>query len=203
MSVTIMERKLLGTLADKRPISVTLELARIGESIPRFSATASINGKSKRHHREILEVFPEVAPVVAMHMRDEYGEPLAAVARGIRMLFEDCTQLVNFWGINKLESETLLTRVLDASIDAGMEANRNNVSAPTRMAMKDEAQRKAVIEYLVPIRVWWRRAADHAKAVLALPDYVDDNYIIGKGIPSEPTSTALTVQEEDAAWMIT
>lgn len=70
-------------------ITITAKLYSIGDQKPYFSVTAEVKEPRARDfaacgcmHDEILHVWPEIAPVVALHLSDIDGQPMHAKANG-------------------------------------------------------------------------------------------------------------------------
>jgi len=74
----------------KHRIKVIAELHSIGDQQPYFSITGEVDRQAKNNrwmpflsgciHKEILEHFPELQPLVAVHLSDEEGVPMHAYA---------------------------------------------------------------------------------------------------------------------------
>lgn len=71
-------------------ISVEAGLHQLGTQAPYFSVTAEIR-EPRRHdisaggcmHNDIAKYWPELRPIIALHLSDEYGVPMHAVANGL------------------------------------------------------------------------------------------------------------------------
>ena len=71
-------------------MTVTAGLRKIGEQRLYFSVTADIYTPGKSHdpfacgclHTEVLKYWPELAPIVALHLCDDTGAPMYADANG-------------------------------------------------------------------------------------------------------------------------
>ena len=77
-----------GTARDGLPIRVYGGLHYIkGNSAPHFSITSWVggdrNGRGGANHEEILDLFPEFAPLVALHLSDIDGVPMHAAGNAI------------------------------------------------------------------------------------------------------------------------
>lgn len=87
-SVTLTKR-----LPDRRSFSVTAKLVHLqGNARPYFSVTAEERNLRRRGDNQVesagqmteetLRHFPELAPIVALHLADDRGEPMYAIDNG-------------------------------------------------------------------------------------------------------------------------
>lgn len=87
---TLARREVEVALPDRHRLVAVGELHRIGDQEPYFSATADLLNLRRRGdnrieacgclHDEILEHAPVLAPVVLVHLADEHGRPMHALA---------------------------------------------------------------------------------------------------------------------------
>lgn len=89
MSTTItaerVETRTIRRYGENHKLTVTLRLYSLGGQAPHFSATAVETYRGREEgggamHDDIVKAFPKFAPVVAVHLSDEHGVPMHAVA---------------------------------------------------------------------------------------------------------------------------
>jgi len=132
---TILKRELKRTVGGKL-YEATAELHSHGDQKPYFAVT-NADGSD---HETILKGFPELAPVVALHLCNEDGQPMHAVANGVyhiqkrdlkavmshfRIDEEEAKQLIDsyFWERDKQEEE--VESLIAADKGAFSEINRS------------------------------------------------------------------------------
>lgn len=93
MTETIIARTTRSkSLPDRYEIHADAKLYRLGEQAPYFSVTAELHNLRYRGdnriescgclHEDVLKSFPELAPVVRVHLADEHGVPMHAYENG-------------------------------------------------------------------------------------------------------------------------
>lgn len=68
---------------DGHYVTVTAGLRKFDGQAPYFTVTGETVDSGGCIHDEILTVWPELAPVVALHLSDENGAPMHAVANAL------------------------------------------------------------------------------------------------------------------------
>ena len=161
-STVVAQREEAKTLPDGTYMEVDAKLYSLGEQEPYFSTTATLwqsknTAEGSRADRyclgsgamtdEISRHFPKLRPVVALHLSDEHGRPLHAVANGWYWYSD-----YDGKGTNANNADTPLDRA------------RQYLRAPDLPEGLDRESFTEWVETHLPER--WQREADEALAVL-------------------------------------
>jgi hypothetical protein len=151
------------TLADGTRIRVTAGLHYIqGNKRPYFTVTC--DGWSPGRvtcdfggccHNEVLQAFPQLRPVVDLHLSDDFGVPMHAVANA-----EYWAKEKNLWNLlNHVRINSISPRVLGRALEAGGAP----YGEPLEHQMLAIADMAAFVEVLKPT---WKRQAKNAIRIL-------------------------------------
>lgn len=140
-----------------------------GNTRPHFSVTCSIDEQARNGrwaeagggaaHDDILKLFPKLAPVVALHLADDDGTPMHAIANAVYWLgrtdYPDARNMETFARHLRLSE----TEAADADNFVAESLGKGWYHGDARSAL-----RAWLDTFEVPAR--WKREADAAVAVL-------------------------------------
>jgi hypothetical protein len=141
---------------DGEMVTVVAALRKLrGNERPYFSLTYSAGESGGANHDVCVGAFPDTAPVALVHLSDDHGVPMHAIANGLYWL-----GLMDFPDARNLETFAKHLRV-DPTVAAEIDAY---VSGPAGGHQPVEALRYMVNALLLPER--WRAEAAAALAVI-------------------------------------
>lgn len=176
----IAERTETKKLPDRHQINAVARLVKYeGNQSPHFSVTGDILNLRRRGdnqfesggciHDEIVEHFPHLAPVIAVHLADDHGRPMHAVENALYWAGLSSSGMIpdNDYGRRALETDEHGTWAPE-TLASHLRVSVDDARAIRDYCVNDETQHysEAMRFCLRGLESQWQREADAALAVL-------------------------------------